>query len=193
MRKSTLVTTVALRLALVIGVSVGCRRSPVLEPADSRHASRVEGTRFDVRDQSFAIALPFGWTRVPPRADGPDVFQSADASEQLTVTSMSSDAPMPEAKRMETLRALVKHRQDAERQGMGAAMSAREPTISTSGGMAMARYDGIDPTAGHRFATLVLVAERGAWAAFLESPASTSEATFRRHATAIFDGFSIGH
>jgi hypothetical protein len=190
-RASTPARRAVVCVLLIVGFAGACRTPRTSETVTPPRASPVEGTQFEVRDRGFRIALPSGWTRAPVSPDGPEVFRSPDDSEHLTVTSLSSDTPISEAKRTETLRALVENRQKAERQGMGSSMTAREPVISTAGRISVARYDGLDAAADHRFATMVLVSERGAWVAFLESPASIPEEPFRKHAATILDGLSV--
>ena len=90
----------------------------------------------------------------------------------------------------ETLRALLEHRRQAERSGMGPKMITGEPVSTFDGGLAIARYDGMDVGANHRFATLIIVSGRGAWAFFLEG-APTAEGAFRNRAKALFDGITV--
>ena len=71
-------------------------------------------------------------------------------------------------------------------------MISRDPVNTYDGGLALARYDGLDVEANHRFATLIIVSKRGAWTFFLEG-ASTPEEAFRDRAKALFDGITVVH
>jgi hypothetical protein len=105
---------------------------------------------------------------------------------------MASSIIMDDAKRQQTLRGLVERHRDAERSGMGSAATATEPRWDAKGAVALARYDGTDPEARHRFATLIAVAERGAWVFFLEAEDSATAESFRKRADAIFETVRVG-
>jgi hypothetical protein len=105
---------------------------------------------------------------------------------------MASSISMDDAKRQQTLRGLVEHHRDAERRGMGSAATATEPRWESKEKVALARYEGTDPEARHRFATLIAVAERGAWAFFLEANDNSTAESFQKRADALFQTVRVG-
>jgi hypothetical protein len=115
-----------------------------------------------VPDHGFSLALPAGWVQRLRSEAGADVFQSADGSAQVTVSSFSAASRMKAADRDQMLTRLLEHRRNAERQGMGPRMTTGEPQRTARGEVVSARYEGHDMEAGHRFATLVVVSAAGA-------------------------------
>jgi hypothetical protein len=177
---------------------VSCGRHDRPPPGGNASASSapvehlVPGQRVGVSARGFSLRLPEGWVARPPRApNDPDVYMSPDEAAQVTVSSFEFTTVMDNAQRQQTLDALLKHRLDAERRGMGPAMTATEPRRSVKGNVVSVRYEGTDPTAGHRFATMVMVAPTGAWAFFLEGSDHDSPEAFQHQSERIFDSIEI--
>jgi hypothetical protein len=148
------------------------------------------GVRIAVPEHAYALTLPDGWTRRPGVTNEPDVFSAANGSAQVTVTAMSTTAAMDDARRNETLAALVEHRRKADRAAMGPRMTAGEPRRTSLGAVVSARYEGVDVEASHRFATLVVVSSTGAWAVVYES-SETSEKAFDAVENGVFASFDV--
>ena len=118
------------------------------------------------------------------------MFRSSDGRDQLTITTLPLKSGASEPDPQQTLQALVEHRHAAETRAMGSKATFSEPRPGSKDGVYFTQYSGTDPAAGHRFATLVLCSDKGAWVFFLES-AETSPDVFETKVHAIFDTVEV--